>query len=157
MHVRTLPALGLAALLFGASPALADGKIYVQLPDLSGVEGAEAEALLKQAVTANVVSSNCADFAVTEAEWSLLVDSADILAYTRLGLDTDGFDTDYYKPAFALLDDKGACAKYGPAVEPTLAKLVDFGGAREPLPNQDSAAQEYKARRAAWDAAAIVP
>lgn len=159
MRIRTLPALCLTALVLGAGPALADGKIYVQLPDLSSFEGAEAEALLRETVTANIISSNCADFAVTDAEWSLLVDSADMLAYSRLGLDTNTYDTDYYKPSFALLDDDeaGACAEHGPAVEPTLEKLVSLGGSRDPLPNQESAAQEYEARRAAWDAAASVP
>ncbi|UXN74622.1 hypothetical protein N8D56_05815 [Devosia sp. A8/3-2] len=34
--------------MLAATPALADGKIYVQLPDLSGITGTEAEQFLHQ-------------------------------------------------------------------------------------------------------------
>ena len=44
----------IATTLLLATPALADGKIYVQLPDLSGFGGEEAEALLTEVVLANV-------------------------------------------------------------------------------------------------------
>jgi hypothetical protein len=138
--------------LLMAAPALADGKVYVQLPDLSGYAEGEAEALLSEVVTANVISSNCPGFEVTEAEWSLLTDSADILARGRLGLSVDAYDTDYYGPAFALLDEAGACAEYGPRVQPILDQLVELGGSREARPDQDAAYQEEQARQAAWDA-----
>ena len=52
--------------------ASADGKIYVQLPDLSGFSGEEAEMFLSEVVLANVISSNCADFAVTDEEFSAI-------------------------------------------------------------------------------------
>lgn len=135
-------------------PALADGKIYVQLPDLSGIGGAEAERFLSEVVLANVISSNCPDFAVTDAEWSLLTDSADILARGQLRLSIDDYDSQYYGPAFAALDQADACATHGPDVQPVIDRLVELGGSREALPDQDAAYQAEQARQAAWDAAA---
>jgi hypothetical protein len=137
-----------------AAPAAADGKIYVQLPDLSGFSGAEAETLLERAVLANVVSSNCPDFAISDEEWSLLTDSADILARGRLGLSIDDYDASYYGPAFAALDHPALCGEAGPDVQPVLDLLVELGGSRQPLPDQDAAYAAAQAREAAWDAAA---
>lgn len=134
-------------------PVLADGKIYVQLPDLSGISGAEAESLLSAVVLANVISSNCSDFAVTDEEWSLLTDSADILAREQLHLSVDAYDSQYYGPAFGALDKGDACATHGPEVQPVIDKLVELGGSRQALPDQDAAYQAEQARQAAWDAA----
>jgi hypothetical protein len=134
-----------------AGPALADGKIYVQLPDLSAVTGDEAEALLADVVLANVVSSNCPAFSVTDEEWSLLTDSADILAREQLGLSIDEYDRRYYGPAFAALDKADTCETAGPKVQPTLDRLVELGGSREALPDQETAYQAMQARQAAWD------
>ena len=144
----------LAATLLLAAPALADGKIYVQLPDLTSFGGAEAEAFLSEVVLANVVSSNCPDFAVTEEEWSLLTDSADILARGQLRLSVDAYDSQYYGPAFAALDQADACATHGPDVQPTIEKLVELGGSREALADQEAAYEAEQARQAAWDAVA---
>lgn len=144
----------LAATLLLAMPAQADGKIYVQLPDLSSFSGAEAETLLTEVVLANVISSNCADFAVTDEEWSLLTDSADILARGQLGLSVEDYDSRYYGPAFAALDGADACATHGPEVQPVIERLVELGGSREALPDQDKAYQDEQARQASWDAAA---
>src|SRR5215217_9337409 len=102
------------------TPAFADGKIYVQLPDLSGFSGAEAETFLSQVVLANVVSSNCPDFGITEEEWSLLTDSADILAREQLRLSTDDYDSRFYGPAFAALDRADTCAILGKNEKPTI-------------------------------------
>jgi hypothetical protein len=44
----------LTAALLWATPALADGKIYVQLPDLSSYAGQEAGDFLAEVVLANV-------------------------------------------------------------------------------------------------------
>lgn len=149
-----LMAACLAATLLIASPALADGKIYVQLPDLSGITGAEAERLLGEVVLANVISSNCADFPVSEEEWSLLVDSADILAREQLRLSVDAYDSQYYGPAFAALDEAGACDRHGPNVQPMIDRLVELGGSRAALPDQDAAYQAAQVRQASWDAMA---
>lgn len=129
----------------GVQQAAADGKIYVQLPDLTSYSGSEAEAFLERVVLANVVSSNCTGFEVTDEEWSLLTDSADLLAYGQLKLSTDAYDTNYYNPAFAALDEAGTCAEKGPDVEEVLTTLVEKGGSREALPDQDGAYEEWRA------------
>ncbi len=149
----TRPLTALAALLLLAAPALADGKVYVQLPEFGAFAGNEAETLLEQVVQANVVSSNCPDYAVTDAEWSLLTDSADLLARGELGLSIDDYDRYFYAPAFDLLDKPDTCAKEGPAVELVLEELVYRGGSREPLADQDAGYAADQARTAAWDAA----
>lgn len=141
-----------AVLLASVMPALADGKIYVQLPDLGSITGVEAERFLTEVVLANVISSNCADFAVSEEEWSLLTDSADILAHAQLRLNLDDYDSQYYGPAFDALDQADACAVHGPDVQPVLDRLVALGGSRQALPDQDKAYQAEQARQAEWDA-----
>lgn len=140
-----------------AGPALADGKIYVQLPDLSTVRGEEAEAFLRDVVLANVVSSNCPGFEITDEEWSLLTDSADILARGQLGLSVDEYDDKYYSPAFDVLDDAATCQERGPDVQVILERLVELGGSRTALPDQDAAYEAEQARNAAWDAAPTTP
>lgn len=132
--------LGAVALV---QPVSADGKVYVQLPDLYSYQGAAAAALLNRLVLANVVSSNCEGFAVTDAETWLLLDTADIVA-VQLGLDTDLYDGDYYRPAFAALVEEATCPTEGPKVELTLQELVAHGGSREPLPDQSAAAIAFQ-------------
>lgn len=149
--MRKLVGASLLGLML-AGPAMADGKIYVQLPDLSSYQGKEAEDFLSQVVLANIVSSNCPGFEVTEEEWSLLTDSADILARENLKLSTDAYDADYYQPAFAALDQPDTCAKQGPTVEPILDELVNQGGSREALPDQDAAYEDWRKMQDAWDA-----
>ncbi|RYE60301.1 MAG: hypothetical protein EOP20_02905 [Hyphomicrobiales bacterium] len=141
---RTMMTAGLI-LIAGASQAFADGKIYVQLPDLSSYTDHRAEEFLEQVVLANVVSSNCAGFEITDEEWSLLTDSADLLAYGQLKLTTDDYDNYFYKPAFAALDEAGTCEEKGPGVEQVLSELVEQGGSREALPDQEAAYEEWRA------------
>ena len=127
-----------------ATPALADGKVYVQLPTFGPFGANEAEDLLYQLVVANVVSSNCPGYEVSDAEWSLLTDSADLIAYGELKLTTNDFDNLFYDPAFDLLDDATTCAVEGPGVEPMLAELEHLGGSRQPLPDQEAAYSEWR-------------
>lgn len=148
---RFLIGMSLAGSLLAASPALADGKIYVQLPDLSGITGTEAEEFLHQIVLANVVSSNCEGFEVSEEDWSLLTDSADILSH-QMGLTTDDYVDTYETPAFNALDDASTCQIEGPTVEPVLDRLVGLGGSREALPDQEAAYIEWRALQDYWDA-----
>lgn len=147
----------LAATVMLASPALADGKIYVQLPDLSGFSGAAAERLLTEVVLANVISSNCPDLSVTDAEWSLLADSADMLARGQLGLSIEDYDWYFYRPAFNEAERHDRCEVFGPDVRPVIDRLVELGGSREALPDQDAAYQQDLARQAAWDQATEQP
>lgn len=150
--MKRLTTTALLCLAF-ATPALADGKIYVQLPEFGPFTGNEAEELLYSVVLANVVSSNCPDFAVSDAEWSLLTDSADLLARGELGLSVVDYDRYFYAPAFAELDKPETCAAQGPAVEAILEELEVKGGSREPLADQDAAYEAEQARHAVWDAA----
>ena len=95
---------------------------------------------------------------MSDEEWSLLTDSADILARGRLGLSVDDYDSQYYGPAFAALDEADdACATHGPDVQPVIEKLVEMGGSREALPDQEAAYEAEQARQAAWDAAVEAP
>lgn len=144
--------LGLVGAVLLATPALADGKIYVQLPDLSSYQGKAAEDFLSQVVLANIVSSNCPGFEITEEEWSLLTDSADILARENLKLSVDTYDAKYYQPAFAALEQADTCASKGPTVQPIIDELVNLGGSRTALPDQDAAYEALSARQASWDA-----
>lgn len=146
-----------ATILLLAGPALADGKIYVKLPDLSGIGGAEAETFLNEVVLANVVSSNCAGYEITEEEWSLLTDSADILAYEQLRLSVDNYDANYYGPAFDAIDRPETCEQVGPGVQSTIDRLVELGGSREALADQDAGYAADQARHAAWEAMAEAP
>lgn len=143
--MKTILLAGLAALTLGCTSAYADGKIFVQLPDLSSYSGVEAEQFLTRVVMANVVSSNCAGYEITEEDWSLLTDSADLLAYGQLKLSVDAYDDGYYKPAFDAVDQPGTCDEFGPDVEKVLTELVGHGGGREPLPDQAKAYEEWRA------------
>ena len=53
----------------------------------------------------------------------------------------------------AALDETDACATHGPDVQPTIDRLIELGGSREALPDQDAAYQAEQARQASWDAA----
>lgn len=138
-------ALAALASLALATPSLADGKVYVQLPDLGDYKGQEAREFLYELVLANVVSSNCVGYEITEEEWSLLTDSADIIGYGELKLDAATFDDEYYAPAFAALDEAGTCEEWGPQVPGIVDTLVSHGGSRDPLPDQDKAYEEWRA------------
>ena len=144
--------LGMLGAVLLAQPVLADGKVYVQLPDLSDYHGKAAEDFLYQVVLANIVSSNCSDYQATEEEWSLLTDSADILWHDNLGLTTDQYIATYETPAFAALDDPNTCDTMGPKVQPILDELVAHGGSLEPLPDQERAYEDWRKMQDAWDA-----
>ena len=148
-------AIGMLGVLVLASPAMADGKVYVQLPDLSSLHGEGAKDFLREVILANVISSNCAGYEVSDAEWSLLTDAADIIAKGQLHLDSGAYDDQYYGPAFAVLEDAGACETHGPKVQPMLDRLVEMGGSRDPLPDQEAAYEDWRAMQDAWDAGAV--
>ncbi|EYD75699.1 hypothetical protein Rumeso_02786 [Rubellimicrobium mesophilum DSM 19309] len=123
------------SLALGALPlaALADGGVAVPLADVSGLSPAQAEELLTALVTANVVSSNCPGFGITDGEWTLITGTADRLAYEELGLSVDDYDARFYGPAFALLDQPGTCEAEGPKVRGIVQLLVDMGGSPVPV------------------------
>ena len=149
--------LGLLGVALLATPALADGKVYVQLPDLSSLHGEGEKDFLRAIILANVISSNCADYAVSDAEWSLLTDSADLIAKGQLHLDSSAYDDQYYGPAFAVLENEGACDTHGSKVQPMLEQLVELGGSREPLPDQEAAYEDWRKMQDGWDAQTAAP
>lgn len=127
-----LLAAATAGLLLASTAAFADGGVTVRLPDVSAVTPDEARPLLASIVEANVVGSNCAAYAITDGQWSLLTGTEDLLA-EKLGLSADTLDDQYYHPAFASLDDPATCDRVGPQVRGVIKKLVLMGGSTEPI------------------------
>jgi len=122
-----LAALALALALLPAA-ALADGAVPVTLPTLPVVDDpASYDSLLSDLVIANVISSNCPGYEITNGEWGMLTGTADMVA-AAMGLSTEVYDSNYYGPAFDVLDDPNACALYGPTVRPMLDLIASWGG-----------------------------
>lgn len=140
--------LALAAGL--ATPALADGRVLVPLPDLSSYEGREAEQLVSQLILALVVGSNCPGAELTDAEHALIGDSADLLAHDQLGLSIDDYDDRVFGPAFDALDQPGTCEKVAPKIDRLIDQLLELGGSLEPFADQDAALAEWNVRQDAW-------
>ena len=120
------------ALPLGAAPAMADGGVTVQLPDVSTLPEAEARALIAELATVNVITSNCPDYEISNGEWTLITGTGDRLA-AQLGLDAAAYDGQYYAPAFKLLDDPATCDRIGPTARPLIARLIAMGGGTTPL------------------------
>ncbi|UXU75450.1 MULTISPECIES: hypothetical protein [unclassified Paracoccus (in: a-proteobacteria)] len=127
-HARLVP----IALVLSASTALADGGLTVQLPDVSGLDRAQAKALIAELANVNVITSNCPAYAISDGEWTLITGTGDLLA-AQLGLDAADYDRSYYGPAFKLLDDPGACDRIGPTARPLIQRLIGMGGGTTPL------------------------
>lgn len=117
--------------LVGSQMASAEDRLSVPLPDLSGLSESEAETLTRELAEVNVITSNCADYPVSDGEWTLMTGTSDLLA-AKLGMDPGAYDRTYFGPAFALLDDPSSCARIGPRAKPLIDRLVQMGGATEP-------------------------
>jgi hypothetical protein len=116
-----------------ATPALAQDPGLVTLPRAERIDEVASPGLLTALVTANVVGMNCPDYPLTQGEWALLTGSADMVA-TRLGvMETGAYDSDFYGPAFDLLDRPGTCASEGPKIGLLIAMLQEMGGNTELL------------------------
>lgn len=115
-----------------AGPALADGGVTVRLPEAAQLSAAASPDLLHQLVLANVIGSNCPAFAISDGEWALLTGSADMVAEV-LELDTARYDAEFYGPAFATLDQPGACEAHGPGVRTVIDQLKAMGGSTDPI------------------------
>jgi hypothetical protein len=105
----------------------ADGAVAVTLPPLPEMSQQDKVLMLDRLVVANVISSNCQGFEISDGEWSLLVGTADLIA-AELGLDPEAYDRAFYGPAFDLLDDPANCAVLGPDVGPVIEMLIGMGG-----------------------------
>ncbi len=119
-------------LMLMAGPALADGGVTVRLPPDAAISAAASPDFLHQLVLANVIGMNCDGYMLSDGEWALITGSADLVA-ARLGLDTAAFDDGYFGPAFAALDQPGACDSHGPKIAPLIEELKTMGGGTDPL------------------------
>ncbi|AUH35278.1 hypothetical protein CUV01_07355 [Paracoccus tegillarcae] len=124
----------ISIVLVGAQVAMAEDRLSVPLPDVSALSEAEAEALTRELAEVNVITSNCADYPVTDGEWTLMTGTSDLLA-AKLGMDPSEYDRAYFGPAFTLLDDPSSCGRIGPKAKPLIDRLVQMGGATEPAAN----------------------
>lgn len=118
-------------LLATADVSFGEGGGPVPLPDISALSEDEADSLARDLARVDVITSNCAGYAVTDDEWRLLSGTGDLLA-ARLGLDPATYQRDYVGPAFDLLDDPSACDRIGPQARPLLNRLEEMGGATGP-------------------------
>lgn len=136
-----------ALMTLAAAPALADGKVYVTLPDMTPyeIDHEAADRFLGDAYRGLVLSSNCQNSWLTAEEHSLLTDGFDLLAYGVLKLSVDEVVSRYEKPAFAALDTPGACDEAPELKAALLEHLQDMGGSLEPLPDQEAAYHEWRA------------
>ncbi|WBU53369.1 hypothetical protein [Paracoccus sp. SCSIO 75233] len=114
-----------------AAPVLAEGRVAVPVPDLSGMSDADAEKLIAALAQINVITSNCPEYRVSDGEWMLLTGTGDLLS-NMLGLDPSAYDKTYFGPAFDTLDDPGACDRIGPKARPIIDDLIEMGGGTEP-------------------------
>lgn len=131
------------------APALADTKIYVQLPDLSEYGQLGGMDLLYQLARAEIAIANCPGATVTPEEAFLLSGSIDVLLHLQK-VDAAEYADEYTNVALDQLD----CAVDGPDVAKAIDALVELGGSRQALPDQAKAAQDDQAMRAAWEAEA---
>jgi len=125
MTIRVMVAAAMLAM--GCSAAAAEGTLAVRLPDLSGLDRRQAEALLSELARVNVVTAGCPRYAIDDGEWTLITGTGDRLA-AQLGLDPAAYERRFYGPAFALLDDPTVCERIGPQARPLIARLVRMGG-----------------------------
>lgn len=140
----------LLALLFSlplTAPVLADGKIYVPLPDMSAIgrDPVAADRLLRDLYSALVLSQNCPGASLTGEAHSLISDSFDLLAYGELKLSTDVIISRYEKPAFDLMDQPGGCDNEAVLKAGVLAVLQQAGGSLTALPDQERGYQDWRA------------
>ncbi|SNT76027.1 hypothetical protein [Paracoccus seriniphilus] len=122
---------GATLLLATADASFGQDRLVVPLPDVSGLSRDQAQALTVRVVEADIIGSNCGDYAITDGEWTLLTGTGELLA-EKLELDPVGFEREFRAPAYELLDDPGACERLGPKVAPLIAQLVGMGGATRP-------------------------
>lgn len=146
----------MSAAVMGAliSPAAAQGvdgvpgdRLVVPLPDVSGLDDAQAQDLLRDLAQMNVITSECPDHDVTDPEWQLMTDTTDALM-GRLGIDAITYDREYFRPAFNLMDDPASCDRLGPEAPALIARLEEMGGSAQPLTPAPEPALEVPAAEA---------
>lgn len=129
-----IAAVVVGVFLAGSQMVGAADRVTVALPDVSGLERSAAETLARQVAEADVITSNCDAYQISDGEWTLLTGTGDKLA-ALLGLDPSAYEQSFYAPAFGLLDDPAACDRIGPQAKPLVQRLIGMGGGTEPLTN----------------------
>lgn len=129
----------IAAVTALVQPALAqttDGvpgdRLVVPLPDVSALSDEQAQGLAQELAQLNVITSECPDHDISDPEWQLMTGTTDALM-KRLGIDAVTYDREYFRPAFALLDDPAACDRMGPQAPGMIARLEEMGGSTRPV------------------------
>jgi len=132
-------------------PAAAQGvdgvpgdRLVVPLPDVSQLDDAQAQQLMRELAQMNVITSECPDHDVTDPEWQLMTDTTDALM-GRLGIDAITYDREYFRPAFNLMDDPASCDTLGPQAPALIARLEQMGGSAEPLTPEPEPAPQLPA------------
>ncbi|MDB6178099.1 hypothetical protein PAF17_11390 [Paracoccus sp. Z330] len=122
-------------LLATADASLGQDRLVVPLPDISSLSQSEAQSLTRQIVEADVITSNCPAYAISDGAWTLLTGTGELLA-GKLDMDPAAYEQEVIAPAYALLDDPESCDRIGPEVDPLIDRLIDMGGATEPNPSE---------------------
>jgi hypothetical protein len=122
--------LGATAWAQGADGVPGD-RLVVPLPDISGLNDTQAKDLARDLAQANVITSNCPEYDVSDGVWQLMTGTTDALT-AKLGLDPIAYDREYFRPAFNLMDDANACQTLGPDVQGTVDRLIAMGGDIKP-------------------------
>ena len=89
-------------------------------------EGVEGRQMLQALARADVITANCPGLEISNDDWARVNQATNVLA-ARLGLDPASYERDIYGPAFALLDEPGACERFGPEAAATVARLRPEG------------------------------
>ncbi|RJE81015.1 hypothetical protein [Paracoccus sp. JM45] len=129
--------LGATAWAQGADGVPGD-RLVVPLPDISGLDDAQAKDLARELAQANVITSNCPEYDVSDGAWQLMTGTTDSLT-AKLGLDPITYDREYFRPAFSVMEDADACQTLGPDVQGTVDRLIAMGGDTKPAEQMPAA------------------
>lgn len=134
--VMVMSAAVTGALMAPAGAQGVDGvpgdRLVVPLPDVSGLDDAQAQDLMRELAQMNVITSECPDHDVSDPEWQLMTDTTDALM-ARLGIDAITYDREYFRPAFSLMDDPASCDTLGPQAPALIERLEAMGGSAQPV------------------------
>ena len=129
-------AMGTLALIGPAAAQGPDGvpgdRLVVPLPDLSGLDGDQAQEMARRLARAGLVTAECPAYDVSDPEWQLLTGSTDAVMKV-LGVDAVTFDRDYVRPEFAAFSESDACDRLGPDVAVLITELEERGGSAQPV------------------------
>ena len=102
-------------------------RLVVPLPDVSALTDAQARDLTRDLAELNVLTENCGGRATSDAEWQLMTGTTDRLIQ-KLGIDALDYDRDFFRPAFAVLEDPANCDRVAAEAPAMIARLEEMGG-----------------------------